>query len=83
MLSSNEYEAIKLDYDRVSREYFKTHYVPPQDMSFAKSDALFPQKDLKASLSAEFETQCRILCFGTFPTWTQVQQRFEQIRALL
>lgn len=83
MLRSNEYETIKIDYDRVSREHFKTRYIAPPDMSFAKSDALFPQVDLEQVLAAEFEKQCRILCFGTFPTWKQFQQRFKEIRELL
>lgn len=42
------------------------HYVAPPDMSFAKSDALFP-KDESLETDREFEKQCRILCFGKFP----------------
>lgn len=83
MLQSNEYQKIKIDYDKVSREYFKKHYVPPTEMSFAKSDALFPKADLEAVLAIEFEKQCRTLCFGEFPTWKQVRDRFNEIRELL
>ena len=42
MLRSDEYAAIRVDYDRVSREHFAKSYVPTPGMSFAKSDALFP-----------------------------------------
>ena len=52
-------------------------------MSFAKSDALFPPAELRAVIAAEFETQCRVLCFGPFPTWDEVQARLEDIRELL
>ena len=83
MLRSAEYAAIKNDYDRVSREHFGKSYVPPPDMSFAKSEALFPAADLRAAIAAVFVEQCRVLCFGPFPTWDEVQALFEEIRKLL
>lgn len=83
MLSSKEYELIKIDYDKISKKYFNASYVAPPNMSFAKSDALFPKAELETILSKEFEKQCRILCFGEFPTWSQIQQRFTDIRKLL
>jgi len=79
MLRSNEYEIIKIDYDRVSRKHFEADYVAPPDMIFAKSEAIFPKGTVEIALAAEFEKQCRILCFGEFPTWCQVQQRFMRI----
>ncbi len=83
MLQSSEYEAIKVDYDRVSKRHFETSYVAPQGMNFATSEALFPIGNLEKALAAEFEKQCQILCFGKFPTWRQVQQRLADIRHLL
>ncbi len=83
MLRSDEYGVIKADYDRISREHFEQSYVPPPDMSFAKSDALFPAADLRAMLAVEFEKQCRVLCFGPFPAWDAVQARLEELRQLL
>lgn len=71
MLKSNEYEAIKTDYDKVSREHFESSYVAPPNMSFINSDALFPPLDLEKILSREFEKQCKILCFGKFPRWNK------------
>lgn len=62
---------------------FETDYVAPQDMNFAKSEAIFPKGDIEIILATEFEKQCRILCFGEFPTWPQVQQRFADIQNLL
>ena len=46
MLRSDEYGTIKTDYDRVSRTHFPKSYVPPQGMTFAQSDALFPPPEL-------------------------------------
>jgi hypothetical protein len=83
MLRSGEYADIKADYDRISREYFAKSYVPPPEMTFAKSDALFPPADLSTMIGAGFEAQCRVLCFGPFPTWLEVQARLEAIRELL
>jgi hypothetical protein len=83
MLRSEEYTAIKADYDRVSREHFPKSYTPPPGMTFAQSDALFPPPDLRAILAVEFEKQCRVLCFGPIPTWDEVQARLEAIRGLL
>src|SRR5579863_917358 len=75
MLQSEEYGAIKADYDRVSKEHFERSYVPPAGMSFAQSDALFPPAQLRAVLAAGFEAQCRVLCFGPFPSWEEMQAR--------
>jgi hypothetical protein len=83
MLQSEEYAAIKADYDRISREHFEKSYVAPPDMSFAISDALFPPGDLQAVIAASFEVQCRVLCFGRIPNWNDVQARLADIRALL
>jgi hypothetical protein len=83
MLRSDEYGTIKTDYDRISMQHFPRSYVPPPEMTFAKSDALFPPDNLRAVLGKEFETQCRILCFGPFPTWDEVQARLDSIRVLL
>lgn len=83
MLQSNEYEEIKKDYDRISSEHFEASYVPPQEMSFKKSDALFPSVHLDSALETEFEKQCKILCFGSPPTWKQVRQRFKEIQKWL
>ena len=64
MIRSDEYAAIKADYDRISTAHFPKSYVPPLEMSFAKSDALFPPGDLRAVIATGFEAQCRVLCFG-------------------
>jgi hypothetical protein len=82
-LRSEEYAAIKADYDRVSTAHFPKSYVPPPEMSFAGSDALFPPAELRAMIAAAFEAQCRVLCFGPSPTWDDVQARLEEIRELL
>ncbi len=74
---------IEADYDRISTHHFPKSYVPPPDMSFAKSDAMFPPAELPAVLGSEFEAQCRVLCFGPFADWDHVQATFEGIREYL
>jgi hypothetical protein len=83
MLQSEEYAAIKADYDRISTGHFPKSYVPPAAMSFAQSDALFPAAELREMIASNFEVQCRALCFGPYPGWDEVQARFEMIRASL
>lgn len=80
MLDSAEYAAVREDYDRISRKYFPEAYFPPTDMSFATSDAIFPEGVLRDALKSEFESQCRMLCYGPFPAWDDVQNRFMQLR---
>ena len=83
MLRSPEYGAIRTDYDRISAEHFARDYRPPPGLSFAESAALFPSPELSASLGREYEAQCRVLCYGTFPRWDDVRARFDAIRQWL
>lgn len=83
MLRSEEYRIIKADYDRISREYFDKTYVVPPGMSFANSDALFPPAELRAVIADGFTAQCRVLCFGPFPSWDEVKARLDEIRDVL
>lgn len=83
MLQSVEYEEIKNDYDKISRKHFNAGYLPPEAMNFQNSDALFPPPYLESILGKEFEKQCRILCFGEYPTWNEVQRCFKEIQELL
>jgi hypothetical protein len=83
MLKSAEYETIKEDYDRISRAHFDRSYFHPADMRFANSDALFPPMDLAAILSVEYIAQCRMLCYGPYPTWEQIGVQFTKLREFL
>jgi hypothetical protein len=83
MLKSEEYAAIKADYDRISRKYFPKSYFHPQDMSFANSDALFPPSELSAAISAEYQAQCKMLCYGRYPPFAEIQSKFMALRELL
>ena len=83
MLKSGEYAAIKNDYDVISREYFPKSYFYPEGMNFAKSEALFPPAALAKIISVEYEAQCKLLCYGPYPSWEQVQARLLEIRDLL
>jgi hypothetical protein len=83
MLRSGEYAAIKADYDAVSRVHFADSYFFPDGMSFARSAALFPDDELSRRISAEYEAQCRTLCYGPYPPWPEVVARFVAIRDLL
>jgi hypothetical protein len=83
MLQSSEYATIKADYDQISRTYFARSYFFPEEMSFARSDALFPSPELAAAIAAEYEAQCRMLCYGPYPSWAEVQARLLELRSLL
>ncbi len=83
MLASPEYAAIKSDYDRISREHFPRDYSCPLAMNFANSDAIFPPHDLSTLLAKEYSEQCRLLCYGSFPAWSEVLSRFEALRSVL
>jgi len=83
MLRSAEYAAIKDDYDEISREHFPRSYFFPEGMSFAHSDALFPPHNLAALIGPEYEAQCRMLCYGPYPSWDNVQARFLEMRDVL
>jgi Nucleotidyl transferase AbiEii toxin, Type IV TA system len=83
MLNSAEYAAIKTDYDRISRAHFPKSYFHPDGMSFAKSDALFPPANLAAQIRSEYEGQCRMLCYGPYPAWAEIQERLLELRTIL
>jgi predicted nucleotidyltransferase component of viral defense system len=83
MLRSEEYGAIKADYDEISKTHFSASYFFPEDMRFANSDALFPPSELSATIGAEYESQCKILCYGPYPTWAEIQARFRELQNLL
>jgi hypothetical protein len=83
MLKSAEYAAIKADYDRISRVSFPKSYFAPDGMSFSRSDALFPSQPLAPSIERDYETQCRLLCYGPYPSWAEVQAKFNELRHLL
>jgi len=83
MLRSAEYVAIKTDYDQISRAHFSRSYFISEGMSFSRSDALLPPSELAAAIGEEYEAQCRMLCYGDYPTWAEVQARFLEVRNLL
>lgn len=83
MLRSVEYATIKADYDQISRAHFPRSYFFPEGMSFARSDALFPSQELGAVIAPEYEAQCRMLCYGSYPSWDKVQARFRAMRDIL
>jgi hypothetical protein len=83
MLRSAEYAAIKADYDQISRAHFPRSYFFPEGMSFARSDALFTPPELSAVIGPEYEAQCRMLCYGSYPSWQNVQSRFLEMRDIL
>jgi len=83
MLESQEYEDIRIDYDRISTAAFPRDYFRPSNLRFSASDALFPTGDLRALIAADYEAQCRALCYGPYPAWAKVETVFEELQALL
>lgn len=83
MLRSPEYATIKADYDQISKAHFARSYFFPEGMCFARSDALFPPRELAAIIGPEYEGQCRLLCYGPHPSWDIVRTRFLEMRDIL
>ena len=83
MLKSAEYAAIKADYDQISSSHFARSYFHPDDMSFAKNDALFLPTELAATIAAEYDRQYKVLCYGHYPSWEEIQTRLLDLRPLL
>ena len=83
MLHSDEYSAIKDDYERVSLSAFPKGYFPPTDMRFSNSDALFPPSPLRETLGIEYNRQCSVLCYDAYPSSEEVLKLFEQLRDVL
>ena len=83
MLRTDEYDQIKADYDRISREHFPKGYFAPDDMRFSNSDALFPNAELSAKLKVQYEQQCQVLCYGSYPSWEDVLDAFGKLKALI
>jgi hypothetical protein len=83
MLRSEEYATIKNDYDRISKTHFPKSYFFPEGMSFARSDAFFPPAELAEIVGVEYENQCRMLCYGSYPSWSEVQTRLVELREYL
>jgi hypothetical protein len=73
MLQSEEYADIKADCHWISLAHFSKSYVPPPEMTLARSDALFPPPELEGMIADEYMKQCRVLCFGPFPPWDNVK----------
>lgn len=83
MLRSDEYAAIRSDYDAKSREFFPQGYRPPDGLRFAASDALFPSDELRAQIEPDYELECRRLFFRPHPPFDAVLERLQSIRDLL
>lgn len=83
LLHSEEYEQIRLDYDRVSKEAYPKHYLPPPGLRFHASEALFPPAPLRVQLAEVYRQQCETLCFGPYPTFDEVIACFEGLRERL
>lgn len=83
LLETKEYNAIKEDYEKVSLAAFPQSYFRPDDLRFAQSDALFPPKELRSMIAAEYTAQCKLLCFGEYPFWEEVEACFSELREAL
>jgi hypothetical protein len=50
---------------------------------FANSDALFPPLEPAASIKAEYDRQCKMLCYAPYPSWEEIQAGLQGLRHLL
>lgn len=83
MLRGSEYREILRDCIEIDRRFYRRPARDAGSWSFRTSPALFPGVELGSALGAEYESQCRILCFGAFPSWREVLARFEEVRRWL
>ena len=83
MLQSEEYGQLKMDYDRITRKYFPDYYCYPEGMVFTKSEAIFPTSEISRLVEPEYERQCKLLCYGSYPSWAEVLARFNELRDML
>jgi hypothetical protein len=79
LLSSEEYAVITADYQRLTRMYFPSQ-VLPRAMCLRDSVALFPDNKVAAALGRSYDDQCRRLCYGEFPRFTDILSAFEEWR---
>lgn len=83
LLESRDFISIKQDCERLSEKYFPSEQSPPQKINFANSEALFPTGDLRKAISKAYTDQCQILCYGSYPSWEEVEKCFSSIRSKL
>ena len=82
--NTEEYDIIKKDCEKISRTYFDCQDEDfPKGMKFSNSKALFPNAALRKIISQEYQKQCQSLCYGTYPTWNEVEGCFENIKDFL
>nr|WP_255512976.1 MULTISPECIES: nucleotidyl transferase AbiEii/AbiGii toxin family protein [unclassified Tychonema] len=83
LLESPDFISIKQDCDQLSKTYFKSKEFSPTNLIFANSEALFPTGDLRKAISKAYTEQCQILCYGSYPSWEEVEECFSSIRSKL
>jgi len=83
LLESPDFISIKQDCERLSEKYFPSKQSPPENLNFANSAALFPTGDLRKAISKAYTEQCKILCYGSYPSWEEVEECFSSIRSKL
>jgi len=84
MLGQTEYADIRNDYDEKSRKFFGKSYLPPADLRFNASPALFPDAALRHELQADYDRDVTALFFaGRSPSFDAVLARLQEIRTLL
>jgi hypothetical protein len=64
--ATNNFAGTGVLYPKITSSHFARSYFHPDDMSFAKSDALFPPVDLASTIAAEYGGQCKVLCYGQY-----------------
>lgn len=83
MIEDESYQKIKEDCASISRTHFPHQSDPPIDLMFSSSPALFPTQDIRNNIAKEYQQQCQTLCYGSFPSWEEVEACFEEIREKL
>ena len=82
MLRTPEFAEFAADYRLLTRRWYPAQALPSL-MELSTSSALFPDATLRSHLADDYQTQCRRLCYGSFPAFEEVLGAFESIRCCL
>ncbi len=84
MLDSPEYKDICRQYRELTAKFYlgQVKFLP-QGMNLDQSPAMFPDEQLKGKLEAAYLREAESLCYGKFPRFQEVLDKFESIRAKL
>jgi hypothetical protein len=81
MLASDEYEGICGQYRELTQQFFPGQVkFLPVGMNLEESPALFPGDEMRQMLEAAYVQEAESLCYGDYPSFDEVLNRFLRVR---